>query len=202
MPAEERKLATVLFADLVGSTELAGDQDPERVRALLDRFYDAMAAEIERAGGTVEKFAGDAVMAAFGAPEALEDHAERALHAALSMQRKVEPGLALRIGVNTGEVVVGRPRVGSSFVSGDAVNVAARLEQAAEPGEILVGERTAAVAAGAFEFEASTRVPAKGKAAGVSCRRLVRTLALVRPRGVAGLRRAFVGRERELELLQ
>src|SRR6266511_4095174 len=89
MPAEERKLATVLFADLVGSTELAGDQDPERVRALLDRFYDSMAAEIERAGGTVEKFVGDAVMAAFGAPTAHEDDAERALHAALSMRRKL-----------------------------------------------------------------------------------------------------------------
>ena len=89
MPAEERKLASVLFADLVGSTELAGDQDPERVRALLDRFYDAMAAEIERAGGAVEKFAGDAVMAAFGAPTAHEDHAERALHVALAMQRRL-----------------------------------------------------------------------------------------------------------------
>ena len=81
--AEERKLATILFADLVGSTALAGEQDPERTRATLDRFYEAMAVEIERAGGTVEKFAGDAVMAAFGAPAAHEDHAERALHTAL-----------------------------------------------------------------------------------------------------------------------
>src|SRR5690348_15930444 len=95
MPAEERKLATVLFADLVGSTELAGGQDPERVRALLDRFYDAMAAEVERAGGTVEKFAGDAVMAAFGAPVAHEDDAERALHVALGCSggwRSCSPG--------------------------------------------------------------------------------------------------------------
>src|SRR5436190_3982987 len=119
--AEERKLATVLFADLVGSTALAGAQDPERTRIVLDRFYDAMAAEIEAAGGTVEKFVGDAVMAAFGAPAALEDHAERALHTALSMQRRVEEGLSLRIGVNTGEVVAGGAREGSSFVSGDAV---------------------------------------------------------------------------------
>jgi ribosomal protein L40E len=88
-PSEERKLATVLFADLVGSTALAGSQDPERTRAMLDRFYDAMAEEVERAGGTIEKFAGDAVMAAFGAPTALEDHAERALHAALAMQRRL-----------------------------------------------------------------------------------------------------------------
>src|SRR2546425_9088913 len=100
---EERKVATVLFADLVGSTELGGSQDPERTRAMLDRFYDAMASEIEAAGGTVEKFAGDAVMAAFGAPTAYEDHAERALHAALSMQRTLGAmfgeALALRIGV-------------------------------------------------------------------------------------------------------
>src|ERR671930_2607217 len=91
-PADERKLATVLFADLVGSTALAGSQDPERTRALLDRFYVAMAEEIEHAGGTVEKFAGDAVMAAFGAPNALEDHAERALHAALAMRRRLAEG--------------------------------------------------------------------------------------------------------------
>ena len=138
MPGEERKLATVLFADLVGSTELADGQDPERVRLLLDRFYDAMGAEVERAGGTVEKFVGDAVMAAFGAPVAHEDDAERALHTALGMQRRMGElfggRLALRIGVNTGDVVVGRPREGSSFVTGDAVNVCARLEQVAGPG--------------------------------------------------------------------
>ena len=112
---EERKLATVLFADLVGSTELGGSQDPERTRALLNRFYEAMAEEVEHAGGTVEKFAGDAVMAAFGAPAALEDHAERALHAALAMLRRVrelDERLQLRVGVNTGEVVVGQPRRG------------------------------------------------------------------------------------------
>lgn len=160
-----------------------------------------MAAEIEAAGGTLEKFAGDAVMAAFGAPAALEDHAERALHAALAMQRRLEPPLRLRIGVNTGEVVVGRAREGSSFVTGDAVNVAARLEQAAAPGEILAGERTVAAARGAFEFDEPQRVEAKGKEAGVPCRRVVRALTLMRPRGVGGLREAFVGREREIELL-
>jgi class 3 adenylate cyclase len=202
---EERKLATVLFADLVGSTEL-GEQDPERTRALLDSFYDAMASEIEGAGGTVEKFIGDAVMAAFGAPLAHEDHAERALHSALSMQRRLEElpakELALRIGVNTGEVVVGRPREGSSFVTGDAVNVAQRLEAAAGPGEILVGGRTVAAARGAFEFGEPATVDAKGKPEPVECRRLVRALSLMRPRGVRGLRRAFVGRESELDLLQ
>ncbi len=204
-PSEERKLATVLFADLVGSTALAGGEDPERTRALLDRFYDAMAAEIERAGGTVEKFVGDAVMAAFGAPAAQEDHAERALHAALAMQRRLEElfgdQLALRIGVNTGDVVVGRAREGSSFVTGDTVNVGARLEQAAAPGEILAGERTVLSARGAFEFAEPTTVEAKGKPGGVPCRRLVRALSLMRPRGVGGLRPVFVGRDGELEQL-
>ena len=195
----ERKLATVLFADLAGSTVLADEQDPERTRVRLERFYDTMAREIEAAGGTVEKFAGDAVMAAFGAPEALEDHAERALHAALAMQRRLENGLALRIGVNTGEVVVGEPRAGSSFVSGDAVNVAARLEQAAEPGEILAGERTVSAVRGAFEFSEPTTIDAKGKPYGIPARRLQRALTLMRPRGVGGLARAFVGRDDELE---
>ena len=202
----ERKLATVLFADLVDSTAAAGEQDPERTRARLERFYDSMSAEIEGAGGTIEKFAGDAVMAAFGAPEALEDHAERALHTALAMQRRLEAdfagALSLRIGVNTGEVVAGRPREGSSFVSGDAVNVAARLEQAAEPGEILAGDRTVAAVRGAFEFGEPRTIEAKGKPGGVDCKPLVRALSLMRTRGVGGLARAFVGRDKQLELLQ
>ena len=205
-PSEERKLATVLFADLVGSTKLAGSQDAERTRSLLNRFYDAMATEIADAGGTVEKFAGDAVMAAFGAPAAQEDHAERALHAALSMQKRLEElfggGLSLRIGVNTGEVVAGQARVGSSFVTGDAVNIAARLEQGARPGEILVGERTATAVSGAFEFAEAATIPAKGKPDGVACRPLVRALTSMRQQRVGGLQRAFVGRDRELEALQ
>jgi class 3 adenylate cyclase/tetratricopeptide (TPR) repeat protein len=202
---DERKLVTVLFADLVGSTALGSGEDPERIRAMLDRFYDGMAAEIEAAGGTVEKFAGDAVMAAFGAPDALEDHAERALHAALAMRRRLKAlfgdDLALRIGVNSGEVVVGRPREGGSFVTGDAVNVGARLEQAAEREEILVGERTASLVRGAFEFGPTRRVEAKGKEGGVMGAPLVRALGLMRPRGVSGLSSAFVGREEELDLL-
>jgi len=200
--AGERKLATVLFADLVGSTELASDQDPERVRAVLDRFYDAMAAEIERAEGTVEKFAGDAVMAAFGAPVSHEDDAERALHVALAMRRRLGElfggRLALRIGVNTGDVVVGKPREGSSFVTGDTVNVGARLEQAAAPGDILAGERTVAAARGAFEFGELATVQAKGKPGGIRCRKLMRALSRVRPRGVGGLQPVFVGRDGEL----
>jgi class 3 adenylate cyclase len=203
---EERKLATVLFADLVGSTARADREDPERIRLLQERFFDAMTDEIERTGGTVEKFAGDAVMAVFGAPAALEDHAERALHAALAMQRRLEElfegELALRIGVNTGEMVAGQPRDGSAFVTGDAVNVGARLEQAAAPGEVLAGERTVTAARGAFEFGERRVVEAKGKPAGVLCRPVVRALTLARPRGVAGFGRVFVGRESELELLR
>ena len=201
----ERKVATIVFSDLVGSTRMAGDLDPERTRAMLERFYDAMAAEIEAAGGTLEKFAGDAVMAVFGAPASLEDHAERALHASLAMRHRLHElfgdRLELRTGVNTGEVVVGAPREGSSFVTGDPVNVAARLEQGAEPGEILVGERTVAAARGAFEFGDRRTIEAKGKPGGVECRPLLRALSLMRPRGVGGLRRAFVGREEELTTL-
>jgi len=203
---EERKLATVLFADLVGSTAMADDQDPERTRLTLNRFYDAMTEEVERCGGTVEKFAGDAVMAAFGAPTALEDHAERALHAGLAMRRRLADlfggRLALRIGVNTGDVVVGRPREGSSFVTGDAVNVAARLEQAGAPGEILAGERTVAAARGAFEFGGPSTIEAKGKPGGVVSRPVLRALSLMRPRGVHGLPSVFVGRETEFEELK
>ena len=147
----ERKLATILFADLVGSTELGASLDPEYARDLLDRFYDTMEAEIALGGGTVKKFIGDAVVAVFGAPAAQEDHAERALQVALWMQERLQElfrgRLSLSVGVNSGEVVIGRPREGSSFATGDAVNVAARLEQAAEPGHTLVGERTAALVA-------------------------------------------------------
>ena len=170
MSSTERKIATMLFADLVGSTALASSDDPEQTRILLDRFYDAMTEEISATGGTVEKFAGDAVMAVFGVPLAHEDHAERALHTALAMrarmQRILGGRLQLRIGVNSGEVVVGEPRAGSSFVSGDAVNVAARLEQGAAPGEILVGERTAALVGAAFDLSAPTTIEAKGRRAG------------------------------------
>src|SRR5689334_3906866 len=152
----ERKLATVLFADLVGSTAFGASVDPEHARDLLDRFYDAMEAEIALGGGTVEKFIGDAVVAVFGAPAAQEDPAERALQVPLWMQERMRADfsgrLSLRIGVNSGQVVVGRARAGGSFATGDAVNVAARLEQAAEPGHVLVGERTAALAGGAFEL--------------------------------------------------
>ncbi|HXZ56020.1 MAG TPA: adenylate/guanylate cyclase domain-containing protein [Gaiellaceae bacterium] len=204
-PGEERKRATVLFADLVGSTELADSQDAERTRALLNRFYDAMAEQIVETGGTIEKFIGDAVVAAFGAPVAQEDHADRALDAALSMQRTLRAifgeVLKLRIGVNTGDVVVGQARAGGSFVTGDAVNMAARLEQAAAPGEILVGTRTVAVVRKRFVFGEVATVSAKGKAAGVSCRRLLEGAPGGTTR-LGTLGRAFIGREPQLEALR
>ena len=197
--ARERKLATILFADLVGSTELGASLDPEYTRDLLDRFYDAMEAEIALGGGTVEKFIGDAVVAVFGAPAAQEDHAERALQVALWMQERLQElfggRLSLRIGVNSGEVVVGRPREGSSFATGDAVNVAARLEQAAEPGQVARwGADRVRSSASAFELGEPRTVEAKGKEGGVACRELVRMLAPRRPRGGRGLEASFVGR--------
>jgi class 3 adenylate cyclase/tetratricopeptide (TPR) repeat protein len=202
----ERKLATILFADLVGSTAMGASLDPEHARDLLDRFYDAMEAEIALGGGTIEKFIGDAVVAVFGAPAAQEDHAERALQVALWMQERLAElfggRLSLRIGVNSGEVAVGRPREGGSFATGDAVNVAARLEQAAEPGHTLVGERTAALVGGAFELGMPRTIEAKGKAGGVACRELLRMVAPRRPRGGHGLESSFVGRERELRRLE
>jgi hypothetical protein len=180
-------------------------QDPERTRAILNRFYEAMSTEVEAAGGTVEKFVGDAIMAAFGTPIAHEDDAERALHAAVAMRRRLhelfDDQLALRIGVNTGEVVVGRARHGSSFVSGDVVNIAARLEQTAAPGEIVVGERTASAAVSAFEFSDAETIQVKGRQRGVVRRRLLRELAEPRGRDTGHLRRVFVGREAELEVL-
>ncbi len=202
---EERKVATLLFADLVGSTAMGDGQDPERTRATLRRFWSAMRDSIESDGGTVEAFMGDGVMAVFGAPTALEHHARQALLAAQGMQRRMdemfEGSLFLRVGVNTGEVVVGLPVEGSSFVTGDPVNVAARLEQAAAPGTILVGERTVLSAGAGFGFGEPELVAARGKPAGVLARRL---LSVPDDAWPARLRpaRAFVGREVETRLLR
>src|SRR5438093_9912440 len=135
----ERKLATVLFADLVGSTELLASADPEVVRRRVTRFFDRVSHCVELHGGVVEKFAGDAVMAAFGVPQAHEDDAERAARAALAILAAVEElGLEVRIGLEAGEVVADDGEA-STFATGEAVNIAARLQQAATPGEILVG---------------------------------------------------------------
>src|SRR5947208_2805605 len=150
----ERKLASVLFVDLVASTELVSGSDPEVVRRRVTTFFDAVSQCIEAHGGTVEKFAGDAVMAAFGSPIAHEDDAERAVRAALAIVEQVhEIGLEARIGVEAGEVVVDESD--STFATGEAVNMAARLQQAARPGEILIGEFVHRLTAGVIETESA-----------------------------------------------
>src|SRR5438128_5753521 len=148
----ERKLATVLFADLVSSTEFVAGQDPEITRSRVTKFFDGVSRCIQTHGGTVEKFAGDAVMAAFGIPLAHEDDAERAVRAGLGILPKVEElQLSVRIGVESGEIVI--DDTDSTFATGEAVNLAARLQQAAQPGEILLGSAARRLAAGAVEVD-------------------------------------------------
>src|SRR4029077_9857581 len=144
---EERKVVTVLFADLVGFTKRAEAMDPEDVRALLSPYHARLQVELERFGGTVEKFIGDAVMALFGAPVAHEDDPERAVRAAFAIRDWVtdDDTLQLRIAINTGEVLVAldaRPEKGEGMASGDVVNTTARLQSAAPVNGILVGEAT------------------------------------------------------------
>src|SRR5690348_9805871 len=147
---EERKVVTVLFADVVGSTRLSGTVDPELVRAQMARFFGIAREEIRRYGGTLEKFIGDAVMAVFGLPVIHEDDPERAVRAAASIRARVrsevESGTLpeIRIGINTGEVVADAQATGRGdfLVTGEDVNLAARLQQHAEPGQVLLGERT------------------------------------------------------------
>jgi class 3 adenylate cyclase/tetratricopeptide (TPR) repeat protein len=192
---EQRKTVTVLFCDLAGSTELGESLDPERLRALLARYFEGMKAIVERHGGSVEKFIGDAVMAVFGVPVLHEDDALRAVRAAVEM-RDALPGLGLqgRIGVTTGEVVTG---TAERLATGDAVNVAARLEQAAQAGEVLVGEPTLALVRGAAVVEPIVPVELKGKSDPVPAYRLLSV------RDVPERRHGelFVGRERELAIL-
>jgi class 3 adenylate cyclase len=192
-PREVRKVVTVLFCDLTGSTSLGDRTDPETLRALMNRYYDAARAVLERHGGTVEKFVGDAVMAVFGIPVASEDDALRAVRAAVELRQGVQGlGLEARIGVNTGQVVAGE---GDTLVTGDAVNVSARLEQAAAPGEILLGDETARLIRDAVEVEAVS-LSVKGKPQAVAAHRLLAldTKAAGRARH---LERPMVGRERE-----
>jgi class 3 adenylate cyclase/tetratricopeptide (TPR) repeat protein len=195
-PAREvRKTVTVLFCDLTGSTELGEQTDPEALRALLARYFERMKAIVEAHGGTVEKFIGDAVMAVFGVPAAHEDDALRACRAAVEMRDALpELGIAGRIGVNTGEVVTGTEE---RLATGDAVNVAARLEQAAEPGEVLIGEPTLALVRQAVAAELVEPLTLKGKSHRVPAFRLVSVLDA--PERSHALR--FVGRERELRSL-
>src|SRR5919109_3099633 len=138
-PSGVRKTVSILFCDLVGSTSLGDRADPELLRELMARYHTELRTILERHGGTVEKFVGDAAMAVFGIPQAHEDDALRAVRAAGEIREAVgRLGLEVRTGVNTGEVVAGE---GETLVTGDAVNVAARLEQAANSREVLLGER-------------------------------------------------------------
>ena len=168
---EQRKTVTAVFCDVVGSTALGESRDPEAVRALLARYFERMRGIVEAHGGTVQKFIGDAVVAIFGVPAVHEDDALRALRAADEMRTALpELGVEARFGVNTGEVVTSAD---DTLVTGDAVNVAARLQQAAGPGEVLVGAATLALAGAAVETEEIPPLKLKGKAEPVAAYRLV-----------------------------
>ncbi len=184
---------TVLFCDVTGSTALGESTDPEALRALLARYFDRMRGIVESHGGTVEKFIGDAVMAVFGVPVAHEDDALRACRAAVEMRDALpELGVQARIGVNTGEVVTGTEE---RLATGDAINVAARLEQAASAGEVLIGETTLRLVEDAVEAEPVEPLELKGKREPVAAFRLLQVGEA--PERLHG--DVFVGRERELE---
>jgi class 3 adenylate cyclase len=200
---------TVVFSDVTGSTALGERLDPESLRRVLARYFDLASQVVERHGGSVEKFIGDAVMAVFGVPHVHEDDALRAVRAAAELREALEQlnaelerdygtTLSVRTGVNTGEVVTGTEE---RLATGDAVNVAARLEQAAQPGEILIGSQTLRLVRDAVSVDALPPLDAKGKADPVTAYRLV-SLDSDAP---AFLRRAdvpMVGRERQLKLLR
>jgi class 3 adenylate cyclase/tetratricopeptide (TPR) repeat protein len=196
---EQRKVVTVLFCDLVGSTALGESTDPEALRARMRRYFEDLRVILERHGGSVEKFVGDAVMAVFGIPISHEDDALRAVRAAAEMRAAIAGhGLEARIGVNTGEVVVGGE--GETLVTGDAVNVAARLEQAAPNGEILIGTETRALVRDAVRVEPVEPLALKGKSEPVEAFRLLDVIG-----DAAALARhpetPLVGRERERQRL-
>ena len=193
---EQRKVVTVLFCDVVGSTELGESVDAEVLRARLADYFERMKTIVERHGGLVEKFIGDAVMAVFGLPAVHEDDAVRALRAAAEMQAAL-PGLGIegRIGVCSGEVVTGTEE---RLATGDTVNVAARLQQAAQPGEILLGEATLRLGRDAVEAEPVEPLTLKGKREPVPAWRLVSVSTAAPERRFDS---ALVGRERELATL-
>ncbi len=205
---ETRKIVTVVFCDLVGSTALGERHDPEATRRLIGRYFEAMRDALERHGGTVEKFIGDAVMAVFGIPTLHEDDALRAARAALDMQAALaglgEPELAIRIGIDTGEVAVGEEPDASDrqqLATGSVVNVAARLEQAAAPGTILMGAETYRLLRDAAQAEPLGPLELKGAAGPMEAWRLLS----LEPSAQAVTRRAdtpFVGRSAELGELE
>jgi class 3 adenylate cyclase len=191
---EQRKVVTVLFCDVAGSTALGERLDPEALRALMASYFEVARTAIERHGGTLEKFIGDAVMAVFGVPTVREDDALRAVRAAEELRDAVE--IDVRIGVNTGEVVTG---TGDTLVTGDAVNVAARLEQTADSGEVLLGETTYRLVRDAVDVELMPPVAAKGKTEPLTAYRL---RAVTGDVAVARRQDApLVGRERERRML-
>jgi len=194
----ERKLATVLFADLVGSTQLLDGQDPEITRRRVTSFFDGVQRCIETHGGTVEKFAGDAVMAAFGIPIAHEDDADRAVRVGLGILDHVsELGLEARVGIEAGEVVV--DETDSTFATGEAVNVAARLQQAAAPGEILMGESAHRLTVGRIEAESAGPLELRGFRNPIAA---YRAIAVRDGQPHAKVSAPFVGRLSELDLLE
>jgi len=202
----ERRLVSVLFGDLVGFTPLSEDQDPEAVRELLSRYFDTARRVIERYGGTVEKFIGDAVMAVWGTPIAREDDAERAVRAGLELVEIVSTlgeGLAMRVGVVTGEAAVTIGAEGQGMVAGDLVNTASRVQATATAGTVLVGERTRRASEAAIAYEDAGAHELKGKSEPVPLWRAARVIASRRGEGRAtGLEAPFVGRERELRLIK
>jgi class 3 adenylate cyclase len=202
--AEERRLVTVLFADVVGSTALGEELDPEDVRALLARLYAIATEAVERHGGRVEKFIGDAIMAVFGVPIAHDDDPARALSAAMELRDRVraDPTLSsrvpIRLGVNGGEVIASREADARVSVTGDPINTAARLQQAAQTWSILVGERTVRAAGDRFQFGPRVEVEAKGKAAPIAARELIGEAAA----GPRGRKTRIVGRDADLDQLE
>jgi class 3 adenylate cyclase/tetratricopeptide (TPR) repeat protein len=207
-PREVRKTITVVFCDVTGSTALGERLDPESTRRVMRRYYEAMGAVVERHGGTVEKYIGDAVMAIFGIPTLHEDDALRAVRAAAEMreslqglndqlEREYGVRIAARTGVNTGEVVAGE---GQTLAVGDPVNVAARLEQSAEPGDILLGETTHRLVRDAVRAERIDPIHAKGKSEPIAAHRLLEVVAGAEP-FARRLDVAMVGRESELSQL-
>jgi class 3 adenylate cyclase/tetratricopeptide (TPR) repeat protein len=210
-PAVERRVVSVLFADLVGFTSLSESRDAEDTRALLSRYFETCERLVSLYGGTVEKFIGDAVMALWGAPVAQEDDAERAVRTALDLVAAVEelgeelgaPGLRARAGVLTGEAAVTLGAQGQGMVAGDLVNTASRLQSVAEPGTVLVGETTKRASEAAIAYESAGTFELKGKVEPVP---LWRALRVTAGRGGAlksvRLEPPFVGRDRELRLVK